>query len=251
VTGGNAIHRTNAGDKPLIAGDLLILAPGQAHAIEAPRDVRLYNVYYLSEWLLQDLPLREEAPQMCLLFLGQNLFPDKASPEPVHTPLPLSCLRQVEAELALLESLSRQPKPNTVLMRASLVKAFALLTDALAARLELEHQFITHPLVRHAMACIDRALDFGEPCSVVQWATSMNFSADYFSRRFRQLTGESPTTFYQRRRLQRAAQSLIRGSEPVSELAHRLGFTDNAHFSRVFRNSFQMSPSRYRKRFQL
>lgn len=197
------------------------------------------------------MPLRDEAPRLCLRFLGQNLFPDKAAREPTHAPLPPTHAKAVAAELALLERLSHQSAPSTVLMRAALLKAFALIDEALSDQLDLEHQFIAHPLIRHAMACIDRALEQGEPCQVAAWAGAMNFSPDYFSRRFRELTGESPTTFYQRRRLQRAAQALIRGSEPISELAHRLGFTDNAHFSRVFREHYQMPPLKYRRRFQL
>ena len=100
------------------------------------------------------------------------------------------------------------------------------------------------------MDCIDRALEDGEACNVALWSEKMRYTPDHFSRRFRELTGETPTSFFQRRRIQSAAHALIRGNEPINEIAHRLGYSDNAHFSRMFRSRFMMSPNAYRKRFK-
>lgn len=250
IHAGSGIHQTTSGERTLEAGDLLILAPGQIHGIREARNLELFNAYYLSEWLLQGLPLRDEAPDLYLFFLGRNLFPDKALVEPVHVSLPPHCAQLVEHELRFLESMSDHKSPNTVLMRASLVKAFAMIADVLVDEVSLERRFLSHPIVTHAMDCIDRALEDGEACNVALWSEKMRYTPDHFSRRFRELTGETPTSFFQRRRIQSAAHALIRGNEPINEIAHRLGYSDNAHFSRMFRSRFMMSPNAYRKRFK-
>ncbi|WP_269537214.1 AraC family transcriptional regulator [Cerasicoccus fimbriatus] len=249
IRSGRATHMTSDGERPLGRGDLLVVSPGQVHAISSPRNLSLFNVYYLSEWLLQDFLLRDVAPQLSLLFLGQHLFPDRSYALPIHVNLPSDCCQQVTGELQLLARLSGLESPNALLMKASLIKAFAWIVDSLPEGIQVDHEFIQHALVQHLISCVDRALDDGAPGNVANWAERVNYSADHFCRRIRALTGESPNAFYQRRRLQRAVAALVHGQESVSEIAHRLGFTDSAHFCRVFKASYQLSPSAYRDRF--
>ncbi|MEU1286607.1 helix-turn-helix domain-containing protein [Kitasatospora sp. NPDC005856] len=61
--------------------------------------------------------------------------------------------------------------------------------------------------------------------------------------------GTTVSRLIQRRRLQASAEDLSRkdsGDNTVSGVAQRWGFTDPAHFSRLFRASYGISPSRWR-----
>ncbi|MFE4517775.1 helix-turn-helix domain-containing protein [Kitasatospora sp. NPDC056783] len=61
--------------------------------------------------------------------------------------------------------------------------------------------------------------------------------------------GTTVSRLIQRRRLQASAEDLTRedgGDSTVSGVAQRWGFTDPAHFSRLFRASYGISPSRWR-----
>ncbi|MFI2608153.1 helix-turn-helix domain-containing protein [Kitasatospora sp. NPDC018619] len=61
--------------------------------------------------------------------------------------------------------------------------------------------------------------------------------------------GTTVSRLIQRRRLQATAEDLSRGDSgdsTVSGVAQRWGFTDPAHFSRLFRASYGISPSRWR-----
>ncbi|MFG2915367.1 helix-turn-helix domain-containing protein [Kitasatospora sp. NPDC048298] len=61
--------------------------------------------------------------------------------------------------------------------------------------------------------------------------------------------GTTVSRLIQRRRLQESAEELTRedgGDSTVSGVAQRWGFTDPAHFSRLFRASYGISPSRWR-----
>lgn len=61
--------------------------------------------------------------------------------------------------------------------------------------------------------------------------------------------GITVSRLIQRRRLQASAEDLTRedgGDSTVSGVAQRWGFTDRAHFSRLFRASYGISPSRWR-----
>jgi AraC-like DNA-binding protein len=62
--------------------------------------------------------------------------------------------------------------------------------------------------------------------------------------------GITVSRLIQRRRLQECARDLARGDGgegPVSGVARRWGFTNAAHFSRLFRDAYGMTPSQWRK----
>lgn len=60
--------------------------------------------------------------------------------------------------------------------------------------------------------------------------------------------GQTPSSYIMNRRLAVAAQRLVEQSErtTITQVAFELGFSDAAHFSRVFSEKFGQSPSRWR-----
>ena len=53
--------------------------------------------------------------------------------------------------------------------------------------------------------------------------------------------------YLRRLRIDRAAEQLATGSQPLAEIALAAGFADQSHFSNVFRRRVGMSPSAYRR----
>lgn len=250
VRRGGAYHCTRSGRRRLAKGDFLALAPGQVHAFEGVEGFEVYNVYYLSEWVLGERRLIDEAPRLCMLFGGAHLFPDRIPQEPLHASLSREGFERTERELGLLEELSRGGAMHPLLAKGAALKCFAWWEEELGEQGPLEYEFLRHPLVRHVLDSIERSLADGQPCSVMAWARAAGRSPDHLTRLFRAQTGESPVSCFQRRRLQQAAHALIYSDENLSEIAHRLGFSDSAHFSRRFREGYGMSPKRYRGRFR-
>jgi AraC family transcriptional regulator len=74
------------------------------------------------------------------------------------------------------------------------------------------------------------------------------FSPFHFHRIFTTLTGETPNTFIQRTRIEKAAQQL--GNEKnisINEIAGKCGFSSSAHFSRTFRKYFGLTAKEFRE----
>ena len=86
-----------------------------------------------------------------------------------------------------------------------------------------------------------------ERVTLAELAKVANLHPAYFSSRFRQVTGVSPSTFVMQRRLQRARDLLRLTDQPVRSIAAATGFYDAAHLIRAFRSAEGMSPGRYRK----
>jgi AraC-like DNA-binding protein len=65
------------------------------------------------------------------------------------------------------------------------------------------------------------------------------------ARQFRLLCGTSPYRYLLMRRLKLAREQIAR-RRPLGEVALGAGFADQAHFSRMFKATFGLTPARYR-----
>jgi AraC-like DNA-binding protein len=67
----------------------------------------------------------------------------------------------------------------------------------------------------------------------------------YLIQAFRRVFGIAPHQFQLQLRIQRATTELIL-NDSIAEIAYRLGFADQSHFSRVFKRFVGVTPARYR-----
>ena len=98
---------------------------------------------------------------------------------------------------------------------------------------------------------LKRALDFvvlrlDEPCTIEEVSAEAAFSPFHFQRIFRAMTGESITELVRLLRLERAAHRLRHEPVNVLEVALEAGYGSEEAFSRAFRRSCGMTPSRSR-----
>lgn len=94
---------------------------------------------------------------------------------------------------------------------------------------------------RYVKTHISRAI------SVAELAKETGLSESWFSRAFKQSIGVSPKRWICEYRVA-AAQNLIRTADlPLSEIALAIGFADQAHLSRAFRQIVGQPPSLWRR----
>jgi AraC family transcriptional regulator len=72
-------------------------------------------------------------------------------------------------------------------------------------------------------------------------------SPAHFSRKFKLAVGESPHAYVVRMRLEKACHLMITGASSLSEIALSVGFSDQAHLCRLFRQAFGQSPANWRR----
>lgn len=90
------------------------------------------------------------------------------------------------------------------------------------------------------------ASDLGNPDSLPDVAATLGLSYDGFRKRFRRLAGVTPARYRSQRRLDRACELIIAGDHTDREIAARLGFASESHFSHRFRQLIGSSPSEFR-----
>ena len=77
----------------------------------------------------------------------------------------------------------------------------------------------------------------------------MAASFELFNRRFRELLRMTPTQYLRSVRIQAAQQLLTTTSRTLVEIAVQVGYTDQSHLTKRFREATGMTPAAYRKRF--
>jgi AraC-like DNA-binding protein len=95
-----------------------------------------------------------------------------------------------------------------------------------------------------ARDAMDRA--YAEPLDVRTVAAVAHISEAHFSRCFRQVFGETPHRYLQRRRVERSMFLLRETDRSVTDICFDVGFSSLGTFSRTFREIVGESPSVYR-----
>jgi len=81
--------------------------------------------------------------------------------------------------------------------------------------------------------------------SLEEMAEKANLNQSYLSRSFKKQYGLSPHNYALNERVNRSKKLLEQGFD-ISQIALELGFYDQAHFYRAFKNSFLITPNDYK-----
>ncbi|MBD0863299.1 helix-turn-helix transcriptional regulator [Gordonia sp. zg691] len=106
-----------------------------------------------------------------------------------------------------------------------------------------------HP-ARHLLRAKDLAdVRFAEPLTVDDMAAAAKLSRAHFSRTFSAAFGQSPHTYLQTRRLERAAAMLRSTDRSVADICMGVGLSSVGSFTTSFTRAFGKTPTAYRESF--
>lgn len=83
---------------------------------------------------------------------------------------------------------------------------------------------------------------------VAFYAEQLNVSSPYLGQVTRRIAGRSPKTIIDERITAEMVSLLTTTTYPLKEIAHRLGFSSQAHLSRFFKKQKGISPLQYRQK---
>lgn len=78
-------------------------------------------------------------------------------------------------------------------------------------------------------------------------AALTGLSQSYFSHAFKASTGMAPHQWQMKARIERAKQMMLSADLPLTGVATETGFSDQAHFTRVFRKTVGTTPANWKK----
>ncbi|MBN2091838.1 helix-turn-helix transcriptional regulator, partial [candidate division KSB1 bacterium] len=90
-----------------------------------------------------------------------------------------------------------------------------------------------------------------EEINVLDMANSVYYSLYHFIRLFQSVTGYSPRTYLQQRRLSEGLKELKNTDKKIIEIAFDYQFNSHESFSRAFKKQFGINPKQIREGFAL
>ena len=104
----------------------------------------------------------------------------------------------------------------------------------------------THYLVRKAQDYIEE--NVSSDISLNEISEELNISSYYFSKLFKEETGEGFVEYLTKRRVEKAKEMLKDPSKSIKEVGSDCGYSDPNYFSRIFKKSTGMTPTEYKER---
>ena len=209
------------------SGTLVLINPDELHTgHKGTEDGWLYRAFYPDSEQILSLLAELELPTHNPPAFGATLYRDQDL---------VSGFCQLHR---LLESPATALQQQTAWreLMLSLLQRHAAVPDA--AKPGKEHRAVSQAKeLLHAQ--------LAAPPSLETLAAAVNLSPFHFARVFRRATGMPPHTWLMQQRIARARGLLQSGCLPL-EVATQLGFADQSHLSRQFKQVYGVGPGAYR-----
>lgn len=101
--------------------------------------------------------------------------------------------------------------------------------------------------IKHLMAFMDKNIDNAD-LSVEDMVDDFSMSRTVFFKKMKMLLGMSPNDFVRDMRIKNAAKLIAAGSDSLSDIAYRCGFSDPNYFTKCFKKLMGVTPSEYRRK---
>ncbi|MEL0456964.1 AraC family transcriptional regulator [Flavobacteriaceae bacterium SZ-1-7] len=124
---------------------------------------------------------------------------------------------------------------------------------------ELIFNILVHPDNKHILAYINQITgDYVTPIwevmeanyiynlKISEFAEISNRSTSTFRRDFEKHYGTTPGKWLKMKRIEKARMLLISSEKSIGDIIFNCGFENVSHFSRIFKDTFNVSPSEYR-----
>ncbi len=104
----------------------------------------------------------------------------------------------------------------------------------------------------HAWEQIQQTIEFIEDhlddeLNIESLAKMASLSPFYYQRLFSRLVKKPVAEYVRLRRMAKATETLLQRDQRILDIALELGFSSHEHFSRIFKDTFGMTPDEYRK----
>lgn len=234
VNTGKAVKSFNA--KPR---DAFLIPAGILHRFESPAcDIGGVNIHYTLFGSVDILALYR-VPHHVPSSQGNDLG---------------SCIKSI------VNTIGVRPRPNPLkwdgnLDLATIACERQLAFELLAKVLNMSEMLPQGKERLLALHRLKRALEYleenlVEKITVETLGEISGLSGHRFSALFREIMGESPHRYLLKRRIDKSMALLSNSDIPVTEIAAKLGFHDQPHFTKLFKATTGVSPTYYRKDFQ-
>jgi AraC-like DNA-binding protein len=253
VRRGTATHQSGGISTEATEGDVFIIPRGVSHAWLRPQNLSIINIYYNSERFLPLVGASKASTVLQFLFFCSDIFKNPSMSAATRFKCSEETFFSVRRELEDVAcDLDTDSTVRDTFQSVCFLKAISFLArDFLKDNgLPLGGK-VLNPAVYRLLEILNQHAAIGEVPSIGDHAERLGVSLQHLTRMFSEGFGEPPFKYFNRRRLECAKELLRNNAYTSTEIAHRFGFCDSAHFTRNFKESFKITPSEYRRQVSL
>ena len=237
VADGNEVE-INFNKYPMNLNDILIIYPGDLHAINKCAGATLWVAQFSSEMLSI---LNELNSQMALLSQYPYLKYNSSSTDCDHIVLILK---------ELFAARNADSRWKEVHMYASLLSFFEKVGQNCISQRNEAMPGIENPkqnmTKKMADACLYISENYASPLTLDDAARFMGVSKSYFAHLFKQYTNSTFVDFLTEERVKRAQTQFLNPDVHIIDIAFDSGFSSISSFNRSFKKITGLSPSKFR-----
>jgi AraC family transcriptional regulator len=217
VLDGSATEEYGGRTRELSAQSLLFTPAYEMHGHVFRTPGRWLNIQFSSAWSSQ---------------VGEGRLRLPAAPVVLRSHPAVAWATRIRAEVRVRDAVSR-----------SAIEGALILLAAELARLPVTGERVRPRWLLVVEEAIEASV--GAPPSVGQLAELARVHPSHLLRAFRRYHGSTVANYVRQRRIARARTEVARGKRSLSAIALDAGFSDQSHFTRVFRQAFGETPGRY------
>jgi AraC family transcriptional regulator len=213
-----------------------------ARAVYVPAGVPLWtgsrkthSFSHLNLHLHRDRVLRYLAPSV-----GTS-----AAQAALRRPVELQDVAAIDALARLLADEIKSPSRHAVYAESLIGSIVAGLLDIPADGEERVNGRLTQGQLNKLLSHVEELGDYR--MSVAEMAAVVGLSESWFASVFKQTTGHTPLQWQLGKRVERSKKLLCDSGLPVASIAAQLGFSDQAHLTKVFRQIVGETPAAWRR----
>lgn len=105
----------------------------------------------------------------------------------------------------------------------------------------------SHYYISEAIKFIE--LNYQKDITVEDIAENCGLNRNYFGKKFKEEFGKTPQEFLMQYRMTKATELLEHSQLSIGEISCAVGYNDQFHFSRAFKNTYGISPRQWRDKY--
>jgi AraC family L-rhamnose operon transcriptional activator RhaR/AraC family L-rhamnose operon regulatory protein RhaS len=242
VVEGSAIHTINGKDYFISPGDVCVLKEEDTHEMKETNHLYLYNIGFNYDHILRPKRHLFQLPGYLALFEFDPLHNGHQS---------FKSRLQLEAEeIAYLSNLLTRMLEEKRSQSSGYIPILYAYFDQLVVYLSRQYER-RQPKKAQQAQLVSVILSFihqnyTSAVSLETLASLTNLSTNHFLRLFKSTLRQTPMDYINHYRVQKACDLLRYNSQPITNIAMEVGFSDSNYFSRVFKKCMGQTPREYR-----
>ena len=224
------------------AGDIIIVSPGQLHAIgPAEYSMEYENIIFHPQILLSKQTDTCSTDYFSPLMDGTLTIPVLYQPgDPYY--------KEISACVDANDEISKtNPPAYQLFIKSQLFMLFYILFNKCSSRNVQKKDYKSLEKMKLILKFVEN--NYMEKITIEDVAKEVNLSQSHFMKYFKNTMGTSFIDYLNEYRLTMASRLLISSDSSILDIAAEVGFDNLSYFNRSFKKRFQQTPREYRKRY--